>query len=323
MTFPPDETLAFALATGRAPGKIILCGEHAVVYGRPAIAVPVFRLQAEALVYPDPEGLCRVEAPDIGRQVVVAAAGEDDPLAHVVRRVCAALERPLPPWRVVVRSEIPVASGLGSGAAVATAMARALLAAFGVEWSAGAISALVYEVEKLHHGTPSGVDNTVIAYGQPVWFVRGQPPTPFAVGAALDLLIGDTGIASPTRLAVADVRRGWQADPPRFEALFDRIAAIVHEARTAIAAGDRPRLGALMDANHEALAALGVSSPELERLCGAARAAGAWGAKLSGGGRGGNMIALVDPDRREAVTAALLAAGARRVIPTTLHTTPL
>ncbi|MCX7852884.1 MAG: mevalonate kinase [Caldilineales bacterium] len=321
MTFPQGETDASPLASGRAPGKIILFGEHAVVYGRPAIAAPVFRLQAEAVVYPDPEGVCRVEALDIGQQVMVATAGEDDPFARLVRLVCTALDRPLPPWRMVIRSEIPVASGLGSGAAVATAMARALLAAFGVEWSAAAVSALVYEVEKLHHGTPSGIDNTVIAYGRPVWFVRGQPPMPFAVGAALDLLIGDTGIASPTRLAVADVRRGWEADPSRFEALFDRIAAIVHEARTALAEGDRPRLGALMDANQEALAALGVSSPELERLCAAARAAGAWGAKLSGGGRGGNMIALVDPDRREPVTAALLAAGAHRVVHTTLTPT--
>ncbi|MDW8268507.1 MAG: mevalonate kinase, partial [Anaerolineae bacterium] len=107
----------------------------------------------------------------------------------------------------------------------------------------------------------------------------------------------------------------------RFEALFDRIAAIVHEARGALAEGDRPRLGALMDANQEVLAVLGVSSPELERLCAAARAAGAWGAKLSGGGRGGNMVALVDPDRREPVTAALLAAGAHRVVHTTLTPT--
>jgi mevalonate kinase len=307
-----------ALATGRAPGKIILCGEHAVVYGRPAIAAPVFRLQAEAVVYPDPEGVCRVEAPDLGRQLVVATAGENDPLARLVRLLCAALDQPLPPWRVVVRSEIPIASGLGSGAAVATAMARALLAAFGREWSAAAVSALVYEVEKLHHGTPSGIDNTVIAYGQPVWFVRGQPPLPFATGAPLDLLIGDTGVASPTRLTVSDVRRGWEADPARFEALFDRIGAIVYAAREAIAVGDRPRLGALLNANQEALAALGVSSPELERLCAAARAAGAWGAKLSGGGRGGNMIALVDPDRREPVTTALLTAGARRVVLTSL-----
>ncbi len=318
MTFSQAETDLLPLGTGRAPGKIILCGEHAVVYGRPAIAVPVSQLQAEAVVYADPEGVCRVEAPDIGRQVVVASAAEDDPLACPVRLLCTALDRPLPPWRVLVRSQIPIASGLGSGAAVATAMVRALLAAFGVSWSAAELSALVYEVEKLHHGTPSGIDNTVIVYGQPVWFVRGATPEPFRVGTPFDLLIGDTGIASPTRLTVAAVRRGREADPARFEALFDRIAALVSEARQALAEGDRPRLGALMNANHEALAALGVSSPELDRLCAAAQAAGAWGAKLSGGGCGGNMIALVDAPNRLRVTEALLAAGACRVVPTTL-----
>ncbi len=176
--------------------------------------------------------------------------------------------------------------------------------------------ALVYEVEKLHHGTPSGIDNTVIAYGQPVYFVRGQPPQTFPIGRPFTLAIADSGIASPTRIAVGDVRRAWEQEPARFEALFDRVAAAVEAARAAIAAGEPERLGRLMDENHALLQETGVSCPELDALVTAARAAGATGAKLSGGGRGGNMIALVTESTASRVAGALRAAGAVHVIVT-------
>jgi mevalonate kinase len=178
------------------------------------------------------------------------------------------------------------------------------------------VSALVYEVDKLHHGTPSGVDNTVIAYGQPVYFVRGQPPQPFPIGQSFRVAIADTGIRSPTKITVGDVRRAWQQEPARYEALFDRIAAVVESARAAIAAGHPHQLGPLMNQNHALLQALDVSCPELDALVSAARAAGAAGAKLSGGGRGGNMIALVTEETAAGVATALTAAGAARVIVT-------
>lgn len=309
-------TPSAAIATGQAPGKIILFGEHAVVYGRPAIAAPVFQLQAYASVYADRE--CVVEAPDIGRRIRVSDAAGDNPLAHIVRLVCAQAGRPLPAWRLVVQSDIPIASGLGSGAAVATAIARALLAAFGVELPPDRLSELIYEVEKLHHGTPSGVDNTVVVYGKPVWFIRGQPPEPFTVGAPLHLLIADTGIASPTRITVGDVAAAWQADPDHFEMVFDRVGALVRQARSWIERGDTAALGAAMNENHTLLNAIGVGSAELDRLCQAARQAGALGAKLSGGGRGGNMIALGNLERQAEVERALLAAEAKRVVRTSL-----
>jgi mevalonate kinase len=141
-----------------------------------------------------------------------------------------------------VRSTIPVASGLGSGAAAATAIVRALAAATGATLAPAQVSALVYESERLFHGTPSGVDNTVIAYGMPVWFVRGEAPQPFAIAEPFTLVIGDTGIPSPTSITVGDVRRGWQAEPDRFEVLFDAIGRTAQAARRAIAAAIAPRL---------------------------------------------------------------------------------
>lgn len=304
------------LARGHAPAKVILFGEHAVVYGRPAIAAPLPQVRARAEIYPDRR--CLIEAADLGGLIDVAGAPADDPLALIVRLVCAELGRPLPSWRIRVRSRIPIASGLGSGAAIAAAIARALLAAFQTELPLARLSALVYEVEKLHHGTPSGIDNTVVVYERPVWFVRERQPEMFTPGAPLPLLIADTGVASPTKVTVADVRAAWQAQPAAFEARFDRMGAIAAEARCALESGDIKALGPLMDENQTLLAEIGVSSPALERLCAAARSAGALGAKLSGGGRGGNMLALVQGDTGPAVSRALMKAGAARVLETTL-----
>lgn len=298
-----------------APGKIILCGEHAVVYGRPAIAIPISQVQATATVEPAAPGAgLTLRAPDLGLVLRLNEAPADQPLAAIVRGTLAYLGAQAPDATLTVRSTIPVASGMGSSAAVSTALARALARYLGASLEAAALSALVYEVEKLHHGTPSGVDNTVIAYEQPVYFVRGQPIERLAIRGRFHLIIADTGVPSLTRLAVGNVRRAWEADPATYERLFDEIGAIVQAARAALETGDADRLGPLLNANQERLRQIGVSSPELERLIAAAMDAGASGAKLCGGGRGGNMIALVSPATQAAVAEALQVAGATHIL---------
>lgn len=308
------------MTTASAPGKIILVGEHAVVYGRPAIAAPVWEVTATATVTDRPPGVgCLLLAPDIGLRQSLVNAPANQPLALVTRLVLAALGAPADPdWQIELQSTIPIAGGLGSGAALSAALVRAVFAHLGYVVDPEQVRQFVYESERLYHGAPSGIDNTVIAFGQPIWFVKGAPPTPFVATTPLTLAIADSGIPAPTKAAVADVRRGWQANPAQFEAWFDAIGALVHATRRAIEAGDPPTIGRLLDENQMLLAKLGVSAPPLERLITAARGAGALGAKLSGGGRGGNIIALVEPSTVEAVRAALLDAGARRVIVTTI-----
>ncbi len=301
-----------------ACGKIILFGEHAVVYGRPAIAVPVTQVQATALIEPSTRGLI-IHAADLDRTIAVDAANSIDPLVSIVNLTLEHLNCPLPDLAITIHSTIPIASGLGSGAAVSTAIVRALAQWFGAQLDAAEVNALVYEVEKLHHGTPSGIDNTVIAYQQPVYFIRGQALQTFTVARPFKVAIGNTGVAGPTKITVGDVRRGWEVDRARYEAWFDQIGAIVQQARSAIESGAIDRLGPLMDRNQALLRDLDVSSAELERLIVAARQAGASGAKLVGGGRGGNMIALVDDHTVEAVTAALKDAGAISVIVTEIR----
>jgi mevalonate kinase len=308
------------LGKGQSPGKVILCGEHAVVYGRPALAVPVTQVRAEAVVESGAPGAGLVlVAADLGEELCLENAPQHHPLAMAARLTLAelGLSEP-PPWRVTVRSSIPIAGGLGSGAAVSAALARALANAAGRPLSSAALSAIVYRVEILHHGTPSGIDNSVVCYEQPVYFVRGLAPQTFSIGRSFTLAIADTGIASPTREAVADVRRSREREPARFEALFDRIAAIVEQVKVAIEDGNPEALGPLMDENHALLRQIGVSDPALDALAEAARRAGAGGAKLSGAGRGGNLIALVTAETRDAVSSAMRAVGAVDVIVTTV-----
>lgn len=305
-----------AEATARAPGKLILFGEHAVVYGQPALAVPLTSLQATATVRSSTAGHgIVIEAEDLGLRVALAKAAETG-LAKTVELVLARFRMPEPDAVISVHSTIPVASGLGSGAAVSAALAQALATYLGQRLGAATLSALVFEVEKVHHGTPSGIDNTVICYSKPVFFVRDLEPETFRPAAPFDLVVADTGVASPTRVSVGAVREGWERDPQTYEAIFKEIGSITRSARTAIESGDVTALGPLMNRNHSLLQRLDVSSPELDRLVGAALAAGALGAKLSGGGRGGNMIALSTRDSVPHITTALETAGAVRVMHT-------
>ena len=306
--------------TASAPGKIILFGEHAVVYGKPAIAVPVTQVTARAIVQPDPRGApgsMHIQAPAVGLDAFLADLPGEHPLAAAVNGVLSTLgvSRPLA-CSLRITSTIPVASGLGSGAAVSVALIRALSAFLGRPLSDEQVSALAFEVEKLHHGTPSGIDNTVITYARPVYFMRGQPIEVLRVAQPFTIVIGDTGISSPTAIAVGDVRRLWQQTPAYYEALFNAAGQIAQQARQAIEAGHPETLGPLMDSNHALLQQMGVSSPELDHLVIVARQAGALGAKLSGAGRGGNMIVLIQPANATSVSEALSNAGAVRTITT-------
>ncbi|HRF48190.1 MAG TPA: mevalonate kinase [Anaerolineales bacterium] len=297
---------------GAAVGKIILFGEHAVVYGKPALAVPVGAVTARATIRPA-QGEW-IHAQNFSRRYALAQAIERDPLAQALRVTSAYCGQPLRNLELTVSSTIPVAGGLGSGAAVATATVRALADYHGVALTPETVAALTFESEKLLHGTPSGIDNTVIAYERPIVFVKGEPPVPLRVAQPFTLVIADTGVPSPTRVTVGDVAAARAREPERFDALFAEVEALVLAARAIIAGSDPASLGPLMEANQRLLEALGVSAEINERLCVVARQTGALGAKLSGGGRGGNVIALVTPEAAARVAEALAAAGAKRTI---------
>ena len=302
------------------PGKIILFGEHAVVYGRPAIAAPITQVRATAIVEPGKTNDVQIIAADLGVRISLNKASPKDALATAVRLVQKTAKlSTLPPLTITVTSQIPIASGLGSGAAIIAAIIRALAIHLQLTSLTNneQVSALTYEVEKIYHGTPSGIDNTVVAFEQPVYFVRQQPQNrieTFTVARPLHFLVANTGISSSTKAVVGDVRRQWQAQKTKFESLFDACGQLVDTARQAIEQGNLSEIGRLMIENHLILSDMTVSSPALDQLVTAVLKAGAYGAKLSGAGRGGNMIALIAPETETAVRQALVDAGAKAIL---------
>jgi mevalonate kinase len=224
-----------------------------------------------------------------------------------------------PAMQIIIRSTIPLAGGLGSGAAVSVAIIRAVSNFLGKPLAPEAVSAIAFEVEKTHHGTPSGIDNTVIAYGMPVLFQQSKPIQTFQVGAPFHFLIADTGIQASTLQVVDGVRGRREGNSEQYDQLFDSIDALTVQAFTSLQIGDREMTGRWMTENHALLQQMGVSSPALDQLAAAAMQSGALGAKLSGAGVGGNLIALVQDDQREVVQTALLAQGATRIIQTRLE----
>lgn len=311
--------------TASSPGKVILFGEHAVVYARPAIAVPVAQVKTKVTILAEPQklsGSVQIEAPVIGLYASLDNLPADDPLALAIYGTQDAVNvAHLPAMTIRITSTIPVAAGLGSGAAVSVALVRALSAFLGHPLSDDKVSMIAYQVEIKHHGNPSGIDNTVITYAQPVFFTRGQPFELLPVADPFTLVIADSGIKSPTILAVADVRNCWQENPAYYESLFDKIGEISKKAREFISEGPCSSLGPLMTANQNMLKQIGVSCPELDLLAATALDAGALGAKLSGSGRGGNMIALVAPELAGKVSSALSQAGAAHTLVTQVHQT--
>ena len=312
------------ICTSSAPAKAILVGEHAVVYGMPAIAVPLSQLRARVecrgsdlplkVSFADAVG-----APFFWRQDETDSA---NPLARVIELTVRHLAVSTIQGELIIRSDIPIASGLGSGAAVSAALAKGVASLLRRKLADESLNSIVFEVEKLHHGTPSGIDNAVVVYERPIYFEKDRSMDYIEFGQPINLVIADTGDRCPTRTAVADVRARLQKQRRQTQALFDRIGALVKLARACIETGDHKLLGELMTRNHKLLRALEVSSDSLDRLVAAALRGGALGAKLSGGGRGGNVIALVAPDVVPLVERELLRAGAKRVIVSSVGSNP-
>lgn len=296
-------------ATGTARGKVILLGEHAVVYGVPAIAVGIDR-GARATV-------AAAEGPSTLRIAGWAVVREGDrelPIGRAFSDLIAVTrEAGVPIGSVVVDAEadLPPGGGLGCSAALGVAVARAL----DPQAPSEVIAQRAGAWERVFHGNPSGIDAAVSALGGCVLFTRGDSGAAASiervrVPGVVHLCVGNSGQASSTRSMVEAVARTRSRRPERTQQAFDAIHTLVKNARLAIEAGDRRAVGQLLDLNQMLLSGLFVSTPEIEQMCGAARAAGAFGAKLTGAGGGGCVVALVDtPEIGAAVLTAWKADG--------------
>ena len=290
-------------------GKIILFGEHAVVYGSRAIAAPV-PLAVRARIVDEDDGVWLV-IPRWG----VEQRLRSDPAKQMSFEVPAALmlhelglaDRSM---RIEVFSEIPRAMGLGGSAAVAVAIIRALDRHFKLDLSNDQVNALAYQCECVAHGTPSGIDNTVATFGQPLVYRKGDPPEihSLQLREPVTFVIGMTGVEGLTAKMVARVREGRERNRDVYDTMFKGIDALTLQAIEALKKNDLERLGELMNVCQGLLNGIQVSSWELEELIQVARENGALGAKLTGGGGGGSMIALC-PDNAEQVIEAMRGAG--------------
>lgn len=308
---------------GSAPGKIILFGEHAVVYGQPAIAVPVNQVTTRTHILADPAapaGLVIIDAPNIHLHARLSDLPADNPLKSIANLVMASLNLDhIPAAHIKITSSLPLAGGMGSSASVTVSFARALSAFLGHPLPDFEINCIAFEIEKFHHGTPSGIDNSVITYARPLYFVKGKPIEWIQNACSFFIVIGDTGIPSATADVVNAVRNLWQQQTEKFDQLFYEIGHCSLIARAALEKGDLAAVGRQMQQNHLLLQQIDVSCPRLDLLVKSALDSGALGAKLSGGGRGGNMIALADSETgAHHIADCLQSSGAARTIITSI-----
>jgi mevalonate kinase len=294
------------MSTGSGYGKVILLGEHAVVYGVPAVAVGIDR-GVRATAKPLGHGPSTLSMKGWGISVGEDDAGSD--LSGAFRALVGAVrgDRPrLGAHLVEIEADLPPGGGLGCSAAMGVAIARALDSHCGD----AVLQERAMAWERVFHGNPSGIDAAVSARGGCALFRKGEGLQPLRARGTMHLCVASTGTASGTKTMVDAVKRFRARAPEVVDEAFEAIRGLVQAARSAIESGDWLSLGRLMDRNQAILGTLSVSTPVIERICSVARDAGACGAKLTGAGGGGSVVALVTSSVvAQGVLAAWKAAG--------------
>lgn len=301
---------------GYGYGKTILFGEHFVVHSIPAIA-SALDLKTEANITSiDKKGIFFIDKSrkTFGRRDISYFDDPDDILSKLLMILLKELN--LEPnemhIQISLKSTVPEFGGVGLSAALSVSITKALNDYFDLQLPIEKINQIAYEGEKMFHGTPSGIDNTVATYGGLLWFVKGSPNIiePLKTTSKGLLVIGDTRIHHNTKELVAEVRRRKETEPQVYDPIFERAHKLVLEARDNLQAGNWIDVGKLMIENHSLLQKVGVSIPELDQLVKIALDSGALGAKLTGGGGGGCMIALApDIATQEKIIANMKSAG--------------
>lgn len=297
--------------TGLAHAKAILFGEHSVVYGAPAIAVPLHGLEVQVEMRSTPGSETRIES-ELFAGSAAAAPSLMGPVVAATRAALEATGDPEEHVQLRIRSAIPHGRGLGSSAAVAAAVARTAADQHGVSLSAEALHRIVQRAESVAHGNPSGIDARAVAASGPIRFQGGEVSA-VRVGSPLTFVIADSGASGSTAEAVEGVRELRSSNPRVVDGIIARLAELTEESLGDLGAGAAEELGARMLEAHRLLGRLGVGTADLDALVNAATAAGAHGAKLTGGGLGGCVLALApSEDDAERISLALRDAGAAR-----------
>ncbi|MDP1722410.1 MAG: mevalonate kinase [Candidatus Gottesmanbacteria bacterium] len=282
-----------------APGKLLLMGEHAVVYGYPSLVTAIderLTVEAEKIV----DSRVEVNAPQ---------AGDTRFVDESVRQAQRAWGIPGGGFRINTQSTFSGKYGFGSSAAVTVATLKALALLYQKDIDQRKLFDISYKTVIAVQGVGSGFDVAAAIYGGTIYFVTGGKVIEPLKSNELPFIVGYTGVKADTTTLIKQVAEKKEKNPEKVERIFQAIAKLVDEAKLRILEGDWERVGRLMDFNQEYLRDLGVSSEKLEAMIGAAKKAGAWGAKLSGAGGGDCMIAVARSDKREAIRKAIQEAG--------------
>jgi mevalonate kinase len=280
-------------------GKIILLGEHAVVYGFPSLAAALDRGVTVAAVPTPAGGSLRIDIPAWSLRVM---ATDDHPVARSLVAIADSLGIGRPPVTLVGDAQIPPGAGLGSSAALAVACARALLVHDKRKADAAIVAEAAAASEALMHGRASGIDVAFAASGGIGVYRRASGVRPLR-GVQLRVLVGPSGTPRSTAEMVQRVAEATSGPHKTSDddARLKELGALTDEGTAALVASDHAKLGVAMNRAHEILGGLGVSTTQLDHLCAGARLAGAYGAKLTGAGGGGAVIAIAPREKEKAI----------------------
>ena len=293
---------------GSGFGKVILYGEHFVVHGVPGIVSAI-------------NSATDAEVTQTGNELVIrddrkAAKGyaEEKRLQQIesIERMLKKIGlNPKLPLKIWLGGTLPGFSGLGASAASSVAIARAIAEELSMNVPDENINQVAYEAEKAYAGNPSGIDNTAATYGGLMWFQKNMTGGAntierISIRKPVEIIIGSTGKVANTKAMVEGVAKRKRRNPQKYDPLFKQAEALAYTGRTALKAYDLEKVGELMNENHLLLQEIEVSSRELDLLVDTARKQGAYGAKLTGGGGGGCMVALTPGEElQEKVAAAI------------------
>ncbi len=288
------------MASGKGFAKVILFGEHFVVYGLSGLASGIKNLFTEATTKKVDSGIMLID--NIYNRVDNLKEDENFINARVLKPVLDELN--IDNIEITLNSSIVPEHGMGYSAALSVSVIRALNNEFNLGLTDEQVNELAYKCETVSHGTPSGIDNTCATYGSLLHFEKNMHGEKnkieiLKLSKPFYLVFGDSGKKGSTKELVAGVRKRKEENPEEYDKVFEEYKKLVSEAEDALLGGDEKKVGELMNRNQELLVKIGVSIPELDKLCKLALENGALGAKLTGAGGGGMMISLVENEEMQ------------------------